>query len=49
MAFHAYWIVVNQLLSRDVKYIDELILFYRRQDCDKFKNFNELKDYNLSY
>jgi hypothetical protein len=49
MVFHAYWIVVNQLLSDNDKYVQDLLVYYRREDCDKFKNLQELKDYKLSY
>jgi hypothetical protein len=49
MVFHAYWLVVNQLLSKDEKYVSDLLIYYRREDCDKFKTLQELKDYKLPY
>lgn len=49
MTFHCFWIVSNQLANYNKEEIDNLLLYYRREDCDRFKSIQELKDYKLSY
>jgi hypothetical protein len=49
MAFHAYWVIVNQLLPDNEKYANDLLIYYRREDCNRFKSLQELKDYKLPY
>jgi acyl-ACP thioesterase len=49
MTFHSYWIVVNRLTGTPKEENDQMYYYYRREDCEKFKSLQELKDYRLSY
>lgn len=49
MTFHCFWIVANQLSNVPSYEVNNIISYYRREDCDKFRNIQELKEYKLSY
>ena len=49
MVFRSYWVIVNQLTGAPEKETEQMFLYLRREDSDRFKTFQELKDYKLPY
>ena len=49
MVFHSYLMVITQLSEGVTENFNQMYYYFRREDCDKFKSFDELKNYKLSY
>ena len=49
MLFHTYFLALQVVLGAPEEELQQMYYMFRREDCDKFRTFEELQDYKLPY